>query len=49
VRRGSIVFCCQNCVDGLPCIFDCPADRDPAKGAGGAGHIVHERTPWGAP
>lgn len=49
LRRGSIVFCCQSCVDGLPCIFDCPADRDPAKGAGGAGNIVHERTPWGAP
>ena len=39
---GSVVFCCQSCVEGEPCEFACPADRDPAKGAGGPGVIVHD-------
>jgi hypothetical protein len=42
VRVGGVVFCCQPCVDGEPCEFDCPPDHDPAKGAGGAGVIVHD-------
>ena len=42
VRLGSVVYCCQSCVDSLPCEFGCSPDRDPAKGAGGAGVIVHE-------
>jgi len=40
VRRGSVVFCCQACVDNQPCEFGCAETRDPAKGAGGAGVIV---------
>lgn len=42
VRRGSVVYCCQDCVDGLPCVFGCTPERDPAKGAGGPGVIVHD-------
>ena len=41
IRRGSAVFCCQACVDGEPCEFGCTSEMDPAKGAGGAGVIVH--------
>jgi hypothetical protein len=42
VRLGSVVYCCQACVDAQPCEFGCSRDRDPAKGAGGVGVIVHE-------
>jgi hypothetical protein len=42
IRLGSVVYCCQSCVDAKPCEFGCSPDRDPAKGAGGAGVIVHE-------
>jgi len=42
VRLGSVVYCCQACVDSQPCEFGCSPDRDPAKGAGGVGVIVHE-------
>jgi len=42
IRLGSVVYCCQPCVDAQPCEFGCSPDRDPAKGAGGAGVIVHE-------
>lgn len=41
VRLGSVVYCCQSCVDAEACEFGCAVDRDPAKGAGGAGVIVH--------
>ena len=41
VRLGSVVYCCQPCVDSQPCEFGCSPDRDPAKGAGGVGVIVH--------
>jgi hypothetical protein len=42
IRVGSVVYCCQSCVDGEPCEFDCPPEHDPAKGAGGPGVVVHE-------
>lgn len=42
IRLGSVVYCCQACVDGEPCEFGCTEEMDPAKGAGGAGKIVHE-------
>jgi hypothetical protein len=42
IRLGSVVYCCQPCVDSQPCEFGCSPDRDPAKGAGGVGVILHE-------
>ncbi|HYC21467.1 MAG TPA: hypothetical protein VEI94_02130 [Candidatus Bathyarchaeia archaeon] len=42
VRRGGVVYCCQSCVEGLACEFDCPAEHDPAKGGGGPGVILHD-------
>lgn len=42
IRIGSVVYCCQACVESRPCEFACPPERDPAKGAGGPGVIVHE-------
>jgi hypothetical protein len=44
IRRGSVVFCCQGCVDGEECEFGCTAEMDPAKGAGGPG-VVKQWSP----
>ena len=42
VRLGSVVYCCQACVDGEPCEFGCSEEMSAAKGAGGAGKILHQ-------
>jgi hypothetical protein len=42
IRLGSVVYCCQPCVDGEPCELGCTSTSDPAKGAGGPGVIVHD-------
>ncbi len=41
VRLGSVVYCCQPCVDGEPCVFGCAAESSVAKGGGGVGRILH--------
>lgn len=41
VRLGSVVYCCQACVDGEPCTFGCTPESSTAKGGGGVGRIVH--------
>ena len=42
IRLGSVVYCCQSCVDSQRCELGCTVEMDPGKGAGGPGRVVHQ-------